>query len=81
MIKLGSTINLLSFSKEFTFYPYSAINNYKEHEQWIALVIKHLYTKTTYNLSAKARLFNVNVQRLRRRMNATNLKSTRLHTN
>jgi hypothetical protein len=33
MIKLGSTINLPSFSKEFTFYPYSAINNYKKHEQ------------------------------------------------
>jgi len=57
------------------------MNNYKEHEQRIALVIKHLSTKTSYNLSAEARLFNVDLQRLRRRMNATKLKSTRLPTN
>jgi hypothetical protein len=77
----GSTINLPSFSRKFTFYPYNAINNYKKHKQLIALALKHQSTKTAYNLSAEARLFNVDVQRLRRRMNATNSKSTRLPTN
>jgi hypothetical protein len=57
------------------------MNNYKEHEQRIALAIKHLSTKTSYNLSAEARLFNVDVQRLRRRMNATKSKTTRPPTN
>jgi hypothetical protein len=80
-IKLGSTINLPSFNTNSTFYPHNAMNNYKEHEQRIALAIKHLSTKTSYNLSAEARLFNVDVQRLRRRMNATKLKTTRPPTN
>jgi hypothetical protein len=57
------------------------MNNYKEQEQRIALAVKHLSTKTKYNLSAEARLFNVDAQRLRRRLNAPNSKSTRPPTN
>jgi len=74
-------INLLSFNKNLTFHPHNGKDKYKKHKQQIALAVNHLSTKTLYNLSGEARLFNVDVQRLTLRMNVTNSKSTRPPTN
>jgi hypothetical protein len=57
------------------------MNNYDEHKAGIVLALKHISTKTTYVVAHIARLFNVDVQRLRRRVKSPYSKKTRPPTN
>ena len=80
-IEPGSVIVLPTLLLTPPFYTHNAMNNYQEEEARIALALKHLSTKTSYNLAAVARLFNVDEQKLRRRVAGRGSKTTRPPTN
>ncbi|KAF2189448.1 hypothetical protein K469DRAFT_700638 [Zopfia rhizophila CBS 207.26] len=56
-------------------------DTYLQHEDRIQRALKHLSTKASYNLSAVARMFGVDLQRLRRRVKGINSRSTRPKVN
>jgi len=56
-------------------------DNYHAEEARIALALRHISVKTSFNLAEVARLYDVNCQKLRRRVAGRRLKSTRALTN
>ncbi|KAF2186053.1 hypothetical protein K469DRAFT_707225 [Zopfia rhizophila CBS 207.26] len=56
-------------------------DTYLQHEDRIQRALKHLSTKASYNLSTVARMFGVDLQRLRRRVKGINSRSTRPKVN
>ncbi|KAF2175479.1 hypothetical protein K469DRAFT_610511, partial [Zopfia rhizophila CBS 207.26] len=56
-------------------------DTYLQHEDRIQRALKHLSTKASYNLSAVARMFGVDLQRLHRRIKGINSRSTRPKVN
>jgi hypothetical protein len=56
-------------------------NNYHAKEAQIALALRHISVKTSFNLAEVARLYDVNCQKLRWRVAGRGSKSTREPTN
>jgi hypothetical protein len=56
-------------------------DDYRSEEARIELALRHISDQTSFNLSEVARLYDVNHQKLRRRVAGRGSKSTRLPTN
>jgi hypothetical protein len=57
------------------------MNNYDEQEARLLLALRHMSTKTSCVVAHVARMFNVDVQRLRRHVKTPHSKKTRPPTN